>query len=138
MSETPPDVTPPPGPVSPETALARTVTALLSLTAFCVWLSGSERSAYFGMGAAAVLLVGEVAPEYLRPVGFLWRIVGPLVRPLVAALAWLTRLVVPEPYRRPQETRKPMPWKELFGALNTAIDEEEARRKRDGEGPPKS
>lgn len=127
----------PPPPVGPETALARTLTVALAAVFLVGWWNTWDWGALWMLAAAAVFLAGELTPSVFRPLLPLWWLLAPVLRPVVFALLQVWRAVVPERYRAYRPPPKPMSMKELFAEINKAIDEEEARKKREGDEPPK-
>jgi hypothetical protein len=124
-----------PTPVSPETALARTLTFGLVTVFLVAWWHAWDWSALWMVAAAAVFLGGELTPHVFRSLLPLWWVISPILRPIVQGLLAVWRAVVPERYRVYRAPEKPMSMKELFEEINKAIDKEEERKKREGREP---
>ncbi len=120
----PPDIPPEelnaPRFVSPETALARTLSTLLMACWVWWWWNDFDRGAYWIIAAAVIFVTGETMPHLYRPLLPLWWPLRIVVRPVTALLLAIVRRVIPEAYRRPQQVLKPLSLDEINEALDEA------------------
>lgn len=117
--------------VTPEAAFARTIATVLMLVWLWWWWTDHTQGAYFIIAAAAIFMIGETMPQYIRPFLFLWWPISFIVRPIAGLIVALTRLVIPEAYRKPQQVLKPLSFKEINDALDAAAAERDGKTKAD-------
>ena len=113
-----------------ETKLTRTIAAILMFCWAWWWWHGYKDGAYWVIPAVFILATGETAPKYYRLFGPLWAVFKYIIDPLIFLIFKITRLIIPESYRKPTKVLKPLSFKEINEALDQAADEHE-KRKRD-------
>ena len=118
--------------VSPETALARTVTTVLMICWAWWWWHEYVDGVYWVVAAVATLAIGETMPQIYRPFRPLWWLLSFVVRPITCVLLAITRTVVPESYRKRQQVLKPLSFKQINEALDEAREEKERREREEG------
>ena len=92
------------------------------------WWNGYEDGAYWVIVAVFILATGETRPHYykfLRPV---WVPLRYIIDPIIFLITKLARVIIPEPYRRPQKVLKPLSFKEINEALDEAAENQEKKK----------
>ena len=113
-----------------ETKLTRTVATILMFCWAWWWWHEYNDGAYWVIPAVFILATGETFPKYYRLFSPIWMLFKYIVDPLIFLIFKVTRLIIPESYRKPAKVLKPLSFKEINEALDQAAEDHE-KRKRD-------
>ncbi len=113
--------------VPDQTAVTRTITAILMMCWLWWWWNGSEDGAYWVIAAVAIFATGETMPRYYVLLAPLWLPLSVFLKPIIFLIKSITRKLIPEAYRQPQKILKPLSFKEINEALDQAAEEQQRR-----------